>query len=111
MIPPLCHPPWESGLVTGGKKSPSPQGANSKGPMEIDGNDLGHMLYGLELDDFDENLPHLTIVRDDHDLVLEGDGMLEDFSPVKKLKKHPPHESSLFQSQKDRKMAVVKYTI
>jgi len=32
--------------------------------MEIDNNDLGHLSYGLELDDIDHDLPHSTIVRD-----------------------------------------------
>jgi len=37
--------------------------------MEIDDNDLGNMLYGLELDDIEDDLPNSTIVPDDHDLV------------------------------------------
>jgi len=32
--------------------------------MEIDDNDLGHLSYGLELDDIDDDLHHSTIVRD-----------------------------------------------
>ena len=46
--------------------------------MEIDDNDLGNMLYGLELDDIEDDLPNSTIVPDDHDLVQEGDEMQED---------------------------------
>ena len=46
--------------------------------MEIDDNDLGHLSYSLELDDIDDELPHSTIVRDDHDLVSEGDWMQEE---------------------------------
>ena len=73
-----------SGHGRGGNKSPSPQGAKGKEAMEIDDNDLGHLSYGLELDDIDHDLPHLTIVRDDHDLLSEGGGMQEDlpYSPV-----------------------------
>jgi len=67
-----------SGHERGDNRSPSPQGAKGKDAMEIDGNDLGHLSYGLELDDI--NLPHSTIVRNDHDLVSEGDGMQEDLS-------------------------------
>jgi len=33
-----------------GNQSPSPQGTKGKEAMEIDDNDLGHLLYGLELD-------------------------------------------------------------
>jgi len=46
--------------------------------MEIDDNDLGHPSYGLVLDDIDDDLPHSTIVRDDHDPLSESDGMHED---------------------------------
>jgi len=46
--------------------------------MEINNNDLGHLSYGLELDDNDDDPPHSTIVRDDHDLLSESDGMHED---------------------------------
>ena len=61
--------------------------------MEIDDNDLGHLSYGLELDDIDDDLPHSTIVRDDHDLLSESDRMYEDSlasltladKPVRKL--------------------------
>jgi len=62
--------------------------------MEIDNNDLGHLSYGLEQDDDDDDLPHSTIVRDDHDLVSKGNGMQEElpYSPAieaKILKKRP----------------------
>jgi len=67
-----------SGHERGDNRSPSPQGAKGKEAMEIDGNDLGHLSYGLELDDI--NLPCSTIVRDEHDLVSEGEGMQEDLS-------------------------------
>ena len=55
--------------------------------MELDGNDLGHLSYGLELDDIDDDLLHSTIVRDDHDLVSEDDRMQEDspYSPAIEL--------------------------
>jgi len=68
-----------SGHELGGNKSPSPQGAKGKEVMEIDDNDLGHLSYDLELDDIDDDLPHSTIVRDDHDLASEGDNMQEDW--------------------------------
>jgi len=58
----------------GVNKSPCPQGAKGKEAMEIDDNELGHLSYSLELDDIDNDLPHSTIVRDDHDLLSEGDG-------------------------------------
>jgi len=45
-------------------KSPSPQGAKGKETMQTNDNDLGHLLYGLELDDIDDDLPHSTIERD-----------------------------------------------
>jgi len=45
--------------------------------MEIDDNGR-HLLYGLELDNIEVDLPNLTIVPDDHDLVSEGDEMQED---------------------------------
>jgi len=72
-----------SGHGRGGNRSPSPQGAKGKEAMEIDGNDLWHLSYGLELDDFDDDLFHSTIVRDDHDLFSEDDRMQEDsqYSP------------------------------
>ena len=57
-----------------GNTTPCPQGAKGKEVMEIDRNDLGHLSHGLELDDIDDDLPHSTIVRDDHDLLSEGDG-------------------------------------
>jgi len=50
-----------SGHGLGGNKFSSPQGAKGKEAMEIDDNDLGHLSYGLELDDIDDDLPHLTI--------------------------------------------------
>ena len=62
-----------SGHELDGNKSPSPQGAKGKEAMEIDDNDLGHLSYGLEQDDIDDDLPHSTIVTDDHDLVSDGD--------------------------------------
>ena len=46
--------------------------------MEIDNNDLGHLAYRLCLHDDDDDLPHSTIMRDDQDLVSEGDGMQEE---------------------------------
>jgi len=48
--------------------------------MEIGDNDLGHLSYGLKLDEIDDDLPHSTIVRNDHGLVSEGNGMQEDLS-------------------------------
>jgi len=93
----------------GGNKFPSPQGAKGKEAMEIDGNDLGHLSYGLELEDIDADLPHSTIVWDDHHLALEDDRMQEDFSPVKK---RPPRQRRPTPSQKDRRKTVVaKYAI
>jgi len=67
--------------------SPSPEGAKGKESMEIDDNDLGHLSYGLEQDDIDDDLPHSTLVRDDNDLVSEGEGMQEDslYSPAIEL--------------------------
>ena len=90
-------PAQSSGHGLGGNKSPSSQGAKGKEAMEIDDNDLGHLSYGLEQDDIDDDLPHSTIVRDDHDLVLEGDGMHEElpYSPVieaMEIKQHPPRQ-------------------
>jgi len=84
-----------SGHGRGSIKSSSPQGAKGKEAMEIDDNDLGHMSYGLELDNIEDDLPHSTIVREDHDLVSEGDGMQEElqYSPVieaEKIKQRPP---------------------
>jgi len=67
-----------SGHGRGGNRSPSPQGAKGKEAMELDGNDLGHLSYGLELDEIDDGLLDSTIVRDDHDLVSEDDRMQED---------------------------------
>jgi len=32
--------------------------------MEIDDNDLGHLSYGIELDDIDDDLPNSITVRD-----------------------------------------------
>jgi len=71
-----------SGHKLGGNTPPSPQGAKGKKAMEIDDNDLGNLSYGLEQDDTDDDLPHSTTVRDNHDLVSEGegDGMQEDLS-------------------------------
>jgi len=66
-----------SGHRLGVDKPPSPQGAKGKEAMEIGDNDLGHLSYGLELDDINDDLPHSTIVRDDHDLDSEGDEMQE----------------------------------
>jgi len=67
---PLAH---SCGHGLGGNKSPSNQGAKGKEAMKIDDNDLGHLSYGLEQDDIDDDLPHSTIVTDDHDLVSDGD--------------------------------------
>jgi len=101
-----------SGHKLGGNTSPSPQGAKGKKAMEIDDNDLGNLSYGLEQDDTDDDLPHPTIVRNDHDLVTEGDGMHVDFSPAKKLKKRPPCQSRPTPSQYDRRKTVAaKYAI
>jgi len=58
---PLAKP---TGHGRGVNKSPCPQGAKGKEAMEIDNNDLGHLSYGLELDDSEEELPSTTIVRD-----------------------------------------------
>jgi len=71
--------------------------------MEIDGND-GYLLYGLELDNIGDDLPILTIVPDDHDLVSEGDEMQEDLlyrsaielvsdTPVKKARKRSDRDN------------------
>jgi hypothetical protein len=98
-------------------KPPSPQGATGKEAMEIDDNDLGHLSYGLELDDIDDDLPHSTIVRNDHDMVLEGDGMQEElqYSPAieeKKKKQRPPHQRRPPPTQAARKKAVTdKYAV
>jgi len=85
-----------SGHGRGDNKSPSPQGATVKEAMEIDDNDLVHLAYGLRLDDNDDDLPHSTIVRDNHDLVSEGDGMQEELSSpaieAKKIKQRPPRQ-------------------
>jgi len=51
-----------------GNKSSSPQGAKGKKAMEIEDNDFGHLSNGLEQDNIDNDLPHSSIVRDDHDL-------------------------------------------
>ena len=53
-----------SGHELGGNKTPSPQGAKGKDAMEIDDNDLGHLSYGIELDDIDDDLPNSITVRD-----------------------------------------------
>jgi len=101
-----------SGHELDGNKPPSPQGDKGKEAMEIDNNDLGNLSYGLEQDDTDDDLPHSTIVRDDHDQVSEGDGMHVDFSPAKKLKKRPPCQSRPTPSQKDRRKTIAaKYAI
>jgi len=71
-----------SGHGLDGNKSPSPHGAKSKEAMEIDDNDLGHLSYCLEQDDIHDDLPHSTIVRDDHDLASEGDDMQEDWPHI-----------------------------
>ena len=47
--------------------------------MEIDDTDLGHLSYGLQLDDIDDDLPHSTIVRHDHNLVSDADEIQEDW--------------------------------
>jgi len=61
-----------------GNTSPSPQGAKGMGAMEIDDNYLGHLSYGLELDDIENDLPNSTIVPNDHNLVSEGSRMQKD---------------------------------
>ena len=78
-----------SGHGLGGNASPSSQSAKGKEALEIDDNDLWHLSYGLEQDNIDDNLPHSTIVRHDHDLVSEGDGMQEElpYSPAIEAKK------------------------
>jgi len=48
------------------------------GAMEIDDNYLGHLSYGLELDDIENDLPNSTIVPNDHNLVSEGSRMQKD---------------------------------
>ena len=106
-----------SGHGLGDNRPPSPQGAKGKEAMEIDDNDLGHLSYGLELDDIDDDLPHSTIVRNDHDMVLEGDGMQEElqYSPAieeKKKKQRPPHQRRPPPTQAARKKAVTdKYAV
>jgi len=106
-----------SGHGRSGNKSPSLQGVKGKEAMEIDDNDLGHLSYGLELDDIDDDLPHSTIVRNDHDMVLEGDGMQEElqYSPAieeKKKKQRPPHQRRPPPTQAARKKAVTdKYAV
>jgi len=106
-----------SGHGLGGNKPPSPQGAKGKDVMEIDNNDLGHLLYGLEQDSDDDDLPHSTIVRDDHDLVSESDGMQEELqsSPAieaKKIKQRPPRQRRPPPTKPVRKKAVTdKYAM
>ena len=68
-----------SGHGLSGKKSFSPQGAKGKEATEIDNNDLGHLSYGLEQNNIDDDLSHLTIVRDNHDLASDGDRMQENW--------------------------------
>jgi len=98
-------------------KPPSPQGTTGKEAMEIDDNDLGHLAYGLHLDDDDDDLPHSTIVRDDQDLVSEGDGMQQELqsSPaieVKKIKQRPPRQRRQPPTKPVRKKAVAdKYAM
>ena len=71
----------------GGNTSPSPQGVKSMEAMEIDDNYLGHLSYGLELDDIENDLPNSTMVPNDHNLVSEGYRMQEDlpYRPVIEL--------------------------
>jgi len=107
VVPVTTHLAKSSGHGLGANKSPSTQGAKGEEPMEIDDNDLEHLSYGLELDEFDDDLTHSTMVRDNHDLVSEGDRMQEDFFPTKKLKKRPPRPSRSTPSQKDRRKTVV----
>ena len=50
----------------------STQSDKGKEAMEIDDNDLGQLKYNLELgiDDVADDLPHSTLMRDNHDLAL-----------------------------------------
>jgi len=74
-----ASPAKSPGHGLSGNKALSPsQGAKGREATEIDDNDLGHLLYGLELDDIEDDLPNSTIVPDVHDLVSEGDKMQED---------------------------------
>ena len=74
-----ASPAKSPGHGLSGNKALSPsQGAEGREATEIDDNDLGHLLYGLELDDIEDDLPNSTIVPDVHDLVSEGDKMQED---------------------------------
>jgi len=98
VVAPVTAPLAKSSIHgLGSNKSPSSQGAKGKEAMEMKDNDLGHLSYCIELDNIDDDLPHSIIVRDDHDLVSEGDGMQEElpYSPAiaaKKIKQHPPRE-------------------
>ena len=106
-----------SGHGLGGNKSPSSQGFKGKKAMEIEDNDLVHLSYSAELDDIDDDLPPSTIVRDDHDLVSEGDGMQEElpYSPAieaKKLKQRAPRQCRPPPTQAARKKTVTdKYAV
>ena len=106
-----------SGHGLGGNKSPSSQGFKGKKAMEIEDNDLVHLSYSAELDDIDDDLPPSTIVRDDHDLVSEGDGMQEElpYSPAieaKKLKQRAPRQCRPPPTQVARKKTVTdKYAV
>jgi len=64
-----------SGQGRGDNRSPSPQGTKGKEAMEVDDNGLGHLPYGLELDNVADDLPHSRFVLTDHDLASEDDKM------------------------------------
>ena len=68
-----------SGHRHGNNKSPSPQCAKNKEPMETDNNVLGHLQHSLELDNVADDLPHSRFVLIDHNLVSKGDEMQEDW--------------------------------
>ena len=69
-----------SGHGLSGNKPPSPQGAKGKETIEIDDNDLGHLSYGLELDNIEDDLPHSRLVLYTHDLALKSDQMQENLA-------------------------------
>jgi len=95
-----------SGHGLGDNRPPSPQGAKGKEAMQIDDNGFGHLSCGLESDDIDDDLPHSTIVKDDHDLrlVSEGDWMQEDlpYSPVIELATATPDNKAWKRSNTKR---------
>ena len=86
-----------SGQGRGDNRSPSPQGTKGKEAMEVDDNGLGHLPYGLELDNVADDLPHSRFVLTDHDLASEDDKMQDDWPHSSAI----PSVSSSLQRDKD----------